>query len=279
MDDKGRLAVGHRLLELPELVPRPKDPAFFISRTARRLIYAVVAPTFRQLVTATQVGTDAPNPPRLHDLRHTFAIRTPLQWYHTGDNVQLKIPSLSTYLGHPPHRSPPARAATSPPTRSSCFSTACEAADHGRRRRKCDTQGVMTPSELREACPSGEGPYACPCCKLPTLDARVEWEICHECGWEDDGQDDLNADEVWGGPNGSDSLTDARIRYAQYVATAGANDSRSVANGGQGRWFEACRTYRASRHLPERFAASPTPAAMPNTAEQVEASTSGDLTR
>ncbi|MFE3146041.1 CPCC family cysteine-rich protein [Streptomyces sp. NPDC059218] len=44
----------------------------------------------------------------------------------------------------------------------------------------------MTPSELREACPSGEGPYACPCCKLPTLDARVEWEICHECGWEDD---------------------------------------------------------------------------------------------
>lgn len=107
--------------------------------------------------------------------------------------------------------------------------------------------------------PAGEGPYACPCCKLPTLEARVEWEICRECGWEDDGQDDLNADEVWGGPNGSDSLTDARLRYAQYVAVARANDSRSVANGGQGRWFEACLTYRASRYLPERFAASPTP--------------------
>lgn len=137
----------------------------------------------------------------------------------------------------------------------------------------------MTPRELREACPAGGGPYTCPCCNLPTLDARVEWEICHECGWEDDGQDDLNADEVWGGPNGSDSLTDARIRYAQYVAAARANDSRSVANGGQGRWLEACRTYRASQHLPERFAASPTPVAMPNTAEQVEGSTSSDLTR
>ncbi|MFJ5270807.1 CPCC family cysteine-rich protein [Streptomyces sp. NPDC088358] len=113
--------------------------------------------------------------------------------------------------------------------------------------------------------------------ELPTLEARVEWEICHECGWEDDGQDDLNADEVWGGPNGSDSLTDARLRYARYIAAARAKDSRSVANGGQGSWFEACLAYRASRHLPERFAASPTAVVMPNTTEQPEASTSGDL--
>ncbi|MFE4610932.1 CPCC family cysteine-rich protein [Streptomyces niveus] len=40
---------------------------------------------------------------------------------------------------------------------------------------------------MREACPAGEGPYACPCCKLLTLDARCAWEICPECGWEDDG--------------------------------------------------------------------------------------------
>ncbi|MGW7610505.1 CPCC family cysteine-rich protein [Streptomyces sp. NPDC054766] len=137
----------------------------------------------------------------------------------------------------------------------------------------------MTPRELREACPAGEGPYACPCCKLPTLEARVEWEICHECGWEDDGQDDLNADEVWGGPNGSDSLTDARLRYAQYVATARATDSRSVANGGQGRWLEACLSYRRSRGLPERFVTSLTPVAMPSAAEQTDCSTSDDLAR
>lgn len=80
--------------------PRPKDPAFFISRTRRRLIYAVVNPTFRQLVTAAGIGANAPHPPRLHDLRHSFAIRTLLHWYRTEDNVQAKIPSLSTYLGH-----------------------------------------------------------------------------------------------------------------------------------------------------------------------------------
>lgn len=81
-------------------VPRPKDPAFFISRTARRLIYAVVAPTFRQLVTTARIGTNAPHPPRLHDLRHSFAIRTLLTWYRAGLDVQAKMPSLSTYLGH-----------------------------------------------------------------------------------------------------------------------------------------------------------------------------------
>ena len=27
-------------------------------------------------------------------------MRTLLDWYRTGDNVQAKIPSLSTYLGH-----------------------------------------------------------------------------------------------------------------------------------------------------------------------------------
>ena len=83
-----------------ELMPAPKDPAFFVSRTAKRLIYAVVCPTFRALVDAAGVGIDAPHRPRLHELRHTFAVRTLLHWYRTEDNVQAKIPSLSTYMGH-----------------------------------------------------------------------------------------------------------------------------------------------------------------------------------
>jgi integrase/recombinase XerD len=33
-------------------------------------------------------------------LRHTFAVRTLLRWYRAGEDVQAKIPSLSTYLGH-----------------------------------------------------------------------------------------------------------------------------------------------------------------------------------
>ncbi|MGW4147075.1 CPCC family cysteine-rich protein [Streptomyces albogriseolus] len=95
---------------------------------------------------------------------------------------------------------------------------------------------MTPPGEPPRASPPGWGPYACPCCKLLTLEARGQFQICAECSWEDDGQDDPNADEVWGGPNGADSLTDARRRYAQYVTTTRATDPRSVANGGPGRW-------------------------------------------
>jgi len=134
----------------------------------------------------------------------------------------------------------------------------------------------MTPRDLRETCLPGGGPYTCPCCGLPTLEARVQWEICDECGWEDDGQDDLNADEVWGGPNGSDSLTVARHRYTQYVTTARATDPRSVANGGDGTWLEACRAYRAARRLPEHIIAAEA-ADMPNPTEPGNAPTSDNV--
>ncbi|MFJ4467479.1 CPCC family cysteine-rich protein [Streptomyces sp. NPDC089424] len=95
---------------------------------------------------------------------------------------------------------------------------------------------MTTPEEPPNASPPSGGPFACPCCKLMTLEARGQFQICDECSWEDDGQDDPNADEVWGGPNGADSLTDARRRYAQYVTTTRATDPRSAANGGPGRW-------------------------------------------
>lgn len=38
--------------------------------------------------------------PRLHDLRHTFAVNRLLQWYQQGADVQKLLPQLSTYLGH-----------------------------------------------------------------------------------------------------------------------------------------------------------------------------------
>jgi len=38
--------------------------------------------------------------PRLHDLRHTFAVNCLTEWYRAGADVQKLLPSLSTYLGH-----------------------------------------------------------------------------------------------------------------------------------------------------------------------------------
>jgi hypothetical protein len=57
---------------------------------------------------------------------------------------------------------------------------------------------------------------ACPCCLYPTLRERGGYDICCLCDWEDDGQDDADADDVRGGPNGSYSLTEARENFRRY---------------------------------------------------------------
>ncbi|MFF2721543.1 CPCC family cysteine-rich protein [Streptomyces sp. NPDC058011] len=103
-------------------------------------------------------------------------------------------------------------------------------------RGSCNTRHVTTPEEPPKPSPLSGGLFACPSCNLLTLEVRGQFQICVECSWEDDGQDDPHADEVWGGPNGTESLTDARRRYAQYVSTTRATDPRSAANGGPGRW-------------------------------------------
>ena len=38
--------------------------------------------------------------PRVHDLRHTFAVHRLIQWYEEGCNLNAKLPLLVTYLGH-----------------------------------------------------------------------------------------------------------------------------------------------------------------------------------
>lgn len=58
----------------------------------------------------------------------------------------------------------------------------------------------------------------CPCCGYKTLPKRADDVICKVCFWQDDGQDDPHADEVWGGPNKELSLTQARANYLDFGA-------------------------------------------------------------
>lgn len=82
------------------LVPRQLSPSFFVSTVGTRLIYQNVHDTFLQLVYAAGLGDRDPRRPRIHDLRHTFAVRTVLAWHRAGEDVEAKLPMLSTYLGH-----------------------------------------------------------------------------------------------------------------------------------------------------------------------------------
>jgi integrase len=83
------------------IYPKRKSPAFFVWDGGGRLGYDSVNRWF--LLVACQTGLRKPGDqhgPRVHDLRHHFAIQTMLRWYRTGTDVEARLPELSTYLGH-----------------------------------------------------------------------------------------------------------------------------------------------------------------------------------
>lgn len=88
-----------------ELCQRPLTRAFFVSIRDTRMAYPVVQQIFRRLCDAAGVGAGSVLRPRIHGLRHTFAVRTLLEWYRAGKDVEARLPALSTYLGHRDPRS------------------------------------------------------------------------------------------------------------------------------------------------------------------------------
>ncbi len=81
--------------------PQPSSPSFFVWERGERLLHCTVHRWF--LLVACQIGLRKPGDqrgPRIHDLRHYFAIRTLLNWYRTDTDVEVHLPELATYLGH-----------------------------------------------------------------------------------------------------------------------------------------------------------------------------------
>jgi integrase/recombinase XerD len=79
----------------------PASDFFFVTTRGTRLDKNNVRGTFHVL--SRQIGLRGESNrhgPRLHDFRHRFAIRTLLRWYRSGQNVEQRLPVLSTYLGH-----------------------------------------------------------------------------------------------------------------------------------------------------------------------------------
>jgi integrase/recombinase XerD len=81
------------------LCPAPRSTTFFVSGIGTALDYAGVYRVFVELTTAIGLRS-ADLRPRLHDLRHTFAVRTLVNWYRGGIDVEGRMAVLSNYLGH-----------------------------------------------------------------------------------------------------------------------------------------------------------------------------------
>lgn len=84
---------------------RHADPAspFFVSRKGCAVTRQNAEMAFARLRVRANVTDDtaaARHQPRLHDLRHSFAVHRLITWYRDGADVQRLLPKLSTYLGH-----------------------------------------------------------------------------------------------------------------------------------------------------------------------------------
>jgi integrase len=81
------------------LCRRPRADVFFCSSVGTPLNRSGVGKTFRQITTALGLRT-ATTHPRVHDLRHGFAVRTLLNWQRQGLSIDNHIATLAGYLGH-----------------------------------------------------------------------------------------------------------------------------------------------------------------------------------
>jgi integrase len=87
---------------LSERTRRPVyTQAVFVSSNGQALMYATVRETFRRLLASAGLRPESSSSgPRMHDLRHTFAVRSLEQCQHDRQAVAQHMVALSTYLGH-----------------------------------------------------------------------------------------------------------------------------------------------------------------------------------
>jgi integrase len=82
------------------VMPSAEDTPLFISLKLRRLSHCTVHQTFCDLLKQCRIHKGKGHGPRIHDLRHTFAVHRLVQWYGDGQDINARLPALATYMGH-----------------------------------------------------------------------------------------------------------------------------------------------------------------------------------
>jgi site-specific recombinase XerD len=85
-----------------KITVKSENSFLFIKKNGYQLTYSSIHRAFRKLCDYCCIHRNdgTPYQPRIHDIRHTFAVNRLLEWYKKGADVQRLLPYLSTYLGH-----------------------------------------------------------------------------------------------------------------------------------------------------------------------------------
>lgn len=80
--------------------PQPRSRGLLVSIRGTRLCQGAIHDTFPVLLRRAGIDAVGSRRPRIHDLRHSFAVRHLLAWHQQGADVDAKLPLLSSILGH-----------------------------------------------------------------------------------------------------------------------------------------------------------------------------------
>jgi integrase len=84
----------------PGRLSSPDQPLFSL-RGGRAISPGTVSQTFHHLTPRLNLTIPPEaSPPRLHDLRHSFAVGALTRWYRLGLDPQARLLTLATFLGH-----------------------------------------------------------------------------------------------------------------------------------------------------------------------------------
>lgn len=84
-----------------ELCPHPRDQSFLVTNTGVRMNPGTIWHEFDRLRRETGLDRETlGRQARMHDIRHSFVLRTLLGWYRDEVDIEAQLPLLSTYLGH-----------------------------------------------------------------------------------------------------------------------------------------------------------------------------------
>ncbi len=79
---------------------QPDSPLFWNELAAGGYSQTCSARWLREVLHRAGLKAEKGPGPRVHDLRHTFAMHRLAEWYRRGENVQARMPFLSAYMGH-----------------------------------------------------------------------------------------------------------------------------------------------------------------------------------
>jgi integrase/recombinase XerD len=93
--------LGRYAARRDRLCPATDSASFFLTTRGHRPQSSSLQHTFAKLLAIAEIQTPpGRRRPRIHDLRHTFAVNTLIGWYRSGADVAARMPVLSTFLGH-----------------------------------------------------------------------------------------------------------------------------------------------------------------------------------